>query len=127
MSSTRVNLTRGRPWARPRSVSIASSLSQSAQEKKLGWRWRTSASAAAGVGADQLDRRDQEAQGEPAGFARGLSPRVPLEDLHLLLRGPVLAALDRRAAQRVQLDFLRARGDVGVGQLAELLHLGIRE
>ncbi len=77
--------------------------------------------------ADQLERRYQESQGQPAGFPRGLPPRVLLEDLDFLLRGPILAALDGRAAQWVQLDFFRARGHIGVGQLAELPHLGIRE
>ena len=73
-----------------------------------------------GAVADQLDRRYQESQGQPVGFPRRLPPRVLLEDLHFLLRGPILAALDGRPAQWVELDFFRARGDIGVGQLAEL-------
>src|SRR5262249_55353207 len=64
----------------------------------------------AGVVPDQLDRRDEKSQDEALGLARNRTPRVLAEDLDLLERGPVLAALDGGSAQRIQLDLCRLAG-----------------
>src|SRR2546422_7688590 len=48
------------------------------------------------VVADQLDRRDQEPQDQPARFTGGRASRVLPKNLHFLQRGPVL---DRKSTR----------------------------
>ena len=77
--------------------------------------------------ADELDGGDEEADDQRLRLARARPVRVLLQDLDLLERGAILALFDSGAAQLVQLDLLRPRDDVGDGQLAHLVDLGIGE
>src|SRR5215218_7165890 len=78
--------------------------------------------------AEDLDRRDEEAQHDPAGLSGRLAAGVTGQDLDVLLRRHAgLVALDERLAEWVERDVARVDEHVSVGHLAQLQQLRIGE
>ena len=78
--------------------------------------------------AEQLDRRCQEAEHDPAPLALGLAAGVAGQDVHVLAGGGARGvALEPGAAGVVELHVPGVDIEVGVRHLAQLEELGVRE